>query len=66
MSTKEIIEQIKNDEVEASMILCLNDDGDRVYLHHFPDEIGALEFLEIMAAGLRADILERVVKRSMN
>ena len=48
------------------MILCLNDDGERVYLHKFPDEVSALEFLEIMAAGLRADILERVVKRSLN
>lgn len=66
MSTKEILEQIRGDEVEASMILCLNDDGERVYLHKFPDEVSALEFLEIMAAGLRADILERVVKRSLN
>jgi hypothetical protein len=37
-----------------------------MYLHQFPDDISALEFLEIMVAGLRADILEKVLKRTMN
>jgi hypothetical protein len=48
------------------MILYINKDDERVYLHPFESDIHALEFLEIMIAGLRADIMEQIMKRSLN
>ena len=65
-STDEIMDKIKSEEIDVSMIICVTDDGERLYLHKFPDEVCALEFMEIMVAGLRGDILEQVVKRSLN
>lgn len=54
------------DEVESSMIVILTNNGDRMYLHPFENDIQALEYLELMVASFRADVLESVVKRSMN
>ena len=48
------------------MILCIKNDEERMYLHQFPDEVSALEFLELMTAGLRADFFERLLMRTMN
>lgn len=62
----EIIDEMKSGEVESSLILLLKKDGDRVYMHPFESELHALEFLEIMVAGLRCDVFETVMKRSLN
>lgn len=53
-------------ELNESMILGVTADGECVYIHSFDDEIEALEFIEVMAAGLRADILTRMMRRTMN
>lgn len=50
----------------SSMMMYINSEGDRVYMHPFDTEPEALEFLEVMAAGLRADIFESLMKRSLN
>lgn len=68
-STKKPI-QLDNEnsieELSESMILGVTTDGECVYIHTFDNDIQALEFLETAAAGLRADILSSMYKRSMN
>lgn len=54
------------EELSESMILGVTTDGECVYIHTFDNDIQALEFLETAAAGLRADILSSMYKRSMN
>lgn len=63
---QDAIDSLKSGKVEASMVLLLKDNGERSYLHPFDGEISALEFLELMVAGLRCDILETAIKRSVN
>lgn len=53
-------------ELEESIILGVTPDGDCVYIHSFDDDIRALEFIEVMAAGFRADIMLSLIKRSVN
>jgi len=53
-------------ELSESMILGVTTDGECVYIHTFNDDIQALEFMETAAAGLRAEILSLMYKRSMN
>jgi hypothetical protein len=53
-------------DIDSSMILMLANDGERIYLHQFETDIGALEFLELMVASFRADVLDRISRRSMN
>ena len=68
-STKKPIQLDNEDsteELSESMILGVTTDGECVYIHTFDNEIQALEFLETAAAGLRADILSSMYKRSMN
>ena len=60
------LRQLDADELDASMLLYINNEDERVYLHPFESDIQALEFLETMVAGLRADILEQLMKRSLN
>ena len=48
------------------MVIYITTEGDRVYLHPFDTEISALEFLEVMVAGLRSDVFESIMKRSLN
>lgn len=55
-----------NDEIDSSMIIILTKEGDRMYLHQFDEELHALEYLEMMLASFRTDILEKVIRRSMN
>lgn len=68
-STKKPI-QLDNEnsieELSESMILGVTMDGECVYIHTFDNDIQALEFIETAAAGLRADILSSMYKRSMN
>ena len=68
-STKKHIQLDNEDSIEElseSMILGVTTDGECVYIHTFDNDILALEFLETAAAGLRADILSSMYKRSMN
>ena len=60
------LRQLDADELATSMILYINNEDERVYLHPFESDVHALEFLEIMVAGLRADVLEQIMKRSLN
>jgi hypothetical protein len=62
----EAIEHIEDGKIEESMVVYITTDGERVYLHSFDSDIHALEFLEIMVAGLRCDILENVAMRTLN
>lgn len=62
----EAIRKFTADEVESSMVLMTTTDGERLYLHPFEDDLHALEFLELMVASYRVDMMERVIKRSMN
>lgn len=63
---KEFIRKMENGEIDSSMVIYVTTEGDRVYLHPFDTEISALEFLETMVAGLRADVMESIMKRSLN
>ena len=68
-STKKPIQldsEESTEELSESMILGVTTDGECVYIHTFDNDILALEFLETAAAGLRADILSSMYKRSMN
>lgn len=60
------IERFNAGEVDSSMVLLVTNDGERMYMHPFEDDLHALEFLELMVASFRVDMMERVVKRSMN
>lgn len=62
----ETFDDIEDGNIEESIIVYVTKDGERVYLHTFESRIHALEFLEIMVAGLRADILESLETRSLN
>lgn len=62
----EALKRFTDGDVESSMVLITTKDGERLYLHPFDDDLHALEFLELMVASYRVDMLERVVKRSMN
>lgn len=63
---EDALESLTAGEVEMSMVLIVKNDGDRLYLHPFDDDIHALEFLELMVSSYRTDIMERIIKRSMN
>lgn len=54
------------EELSESMILGVTTDGECVYIHTFDNDIEALEFMEQAAAGLRAEILSSMYKRSVN
>lgn len=53
-------------ELEESMILGITSEGNCVYIHSFEDDIRALEFLESLTAGFRAEILSGLFRRSVN
>ena len=65
-ASMEVLDHIKDGSIEESMIVYITTEGERIYLHSFENRIHALEFLEIMVAGLRADILESLEVRSLN
>ncbi len=66
LDAMETLDRIKDGSIEESMVVYITSEGDRVYLHKFDNKVHALEFLEIMVAGLRADILESIESRSLN
>jgi hypothetical protein len=48
------------------MILIVTNEGERIYMHPFEDELAALEFLELMVNGFRNDLIEKALKRMVN
>lgn len=54
------------EELVESMVLGVTEDGECVYIHTFDDDVRALEFIEVMAAGFRADVLNGLFKRFHN
>ena len=62
----EALTDIEDGNIEESIIVYVTKDGERVYLHTFESRVHALEFLEIMVASLRSDILESMEARSLN
>jgi hypothetical protein len=60
------LESLAAGNVESSMVLILTTEGDRMYMHPFVDDLSALEFLELMVATFRTDMMEKIIKRSMN
>lgn len=62
----EALTDIEDGNIEESIIVYVTKDGERVYLHTFENRVHALEFLEIMVASLRSDILESMEARSLN
>lgn len=62
----DIIDKMRDGTIEASMIVMLTSDGERIYLHHFDDELSALSYLEQMTASYRMDVIENLFRRGMN
>jgi hypothetical protein len=58
--------EISTEDFAESMILGVTSDGECVYIHTFEDDIMALEFLETMIAGFRADVLKSLMRRNYN
>lgn len=58
--------EISAEDFVESMILGVTSDGECVYIHTFEDDIMALEFLETMIAGFRADVLKSLMRRNYN
>lgn len=67
MPDKEDIKKLLEDtKVEATMVIMITDDNERIYLHHFDSDLEALEYLEQMTALYRVDMIEKAIKRGMN
>lgn len=66
LDTSDLVRQLDADNVDSSMILIVTNDGDRIYMHPFEDELTALEFLELMTNGFRNDLIEKALKRMVN
>ncbi len=60
------IDDLQEGDIDVAMVLYTKESGERAYLHPFESEIHALEFLEIMVSSLRTDIIEKLMKRSVN
>lgn len=66
LDTSDLVRQLDADNVDSSMILIVTNDGERIYMHPFEDELTALEFLELMTNGFRNDLIEKALKRMVN
>ena len=62
----EFVRQLDAGDIDSSMILSVTNNGERIYMHPFEDELVALEFLEIMVNGFRNDLIEKALKRMVN
>ena len=63
---KTVEELLETSNVEATMVVLLTKDGERLYLHHFEGDVEALEYLEQMTALYRVDMIEKALKRGLN
>lgn len=66
LDTSDLMRHLDADNVDSSMILIVTNDGERIYMHPFEDELTALEFLELMTNGFRNDLIEKALKRMVN
>lgn len=66
LDASDLVRQLDADNVDSSMILIVTNDGERIYMHPFEDELTALEFLELMTNGFRNDLIEKALKRMVN
>lgn len=66
LEKSDIVRQLDADNVDSSMILIVTNEGERIYMHPFEDELAALEFLELMTNGFRNDLIEKALKRMVN
>lgn len=66
LERSDIVRQLDADNVDSSMILIVTNEGERIYMHPFKDELAALEFLELMTNGFRNDLIEKALKRMVN
>jgi hypothetical protein len=66
LERSDIVRQLDADNVDSSMILIVTNEGERIYMHPFEDELAALEFLELMVNGFRNDLIEKALKRMVN
>lgn len=66
LDTNDLVRKLDAENVESSMILVVTNEGERMYMHPFEDEIMALEFLEHMVTGFRNDLIEKALKRMVN
>ena len=66
LDKNDILRQLDADNVDSSMILVVTNDGGRVYMHPFEDDLTALEFLELLTNGFRNDLIEKALKRMVN
>lgn len=66
MRKKSVEQQDDATELEDSVILGITPDGAFVYIHSFPDDIQALEFIETLTAGFRAEVLMNINRRFSN
>lgn len=57
---------LTDEDCENSMLLIMQEDGERLYLHPFEDDLTALDFLENMVSSFRIDMMERILRRSVN
>ena len=62
----EMFDGMDPEELVESMVIGVTSDGECVYIHTFEDDIRALEFIETMAVGFRADVLNGLFKRFHN
>ncbi len=53
-------------ELVQSMIFGVDKDDQCVIVHEFDNDVDALEFMENMVTGFRADILSRLLERTKN
>lgn len=66
LEKSDIVRQLDADNVDSSMILIVTNEGERIYMHPFEEELAALEFLELMVNGFRNDLIEKALKRMVN
>lgn len=66
LEKSDIVRQLDADNVDSSMILIVTNEGERIYMHPFEDELAGLEFLELMVNGFRNDLIEKALKRMVN
>jgi len=66
LDKSDILRQLDADNVDSSMILVVTNEGDRIYMHPFENDLTALEFLELLTNGFRNDLIEKALKRMVN
>jgi hypothetical protein len=61
-----VLSQLAEGDIYASVILMITKEGERIYLHKFESDVAALDFMEQMVSSYRVDMIELAIKRSTN